>query len=372
MAENLRSSVELNELVTQLDVTKESIVEFEIADVDKFKENLEKISSEEKNWITQASVAVTMSNSVLQSNFSLDSKKTQKTTQVISNELLWQKQIETLLFVFSSQKYRTINGFLAVLGKFWFGWDENVFDSLLRKKIIPSISSPFSIDGFSHQAVLMQIFDTVRMTLEKFSSEFEFTANFLVLLTKITASNLPGVSLVPLLDEEGDSIRIGDFKTLDDFDEFVHDTKIFINSSWTNNEQDNSVTLLSLNWDEKDFKKVNSDFEEWHNSVTSSLLKELIKVEKERKRLAAYVLKAHDILDKSVSSSLEIVNFLNSLQDVTEKVIEKPKTEAPILVPKTKSSKISRSRSPLKPRTDPELSRGFSMMKMFHKPQKKT
>jgi hypothetical protein len=326
MKAGLERKIEQN--TTYLDKSAESIVEFEPASFDEVRKVVDRQVREGEEWFLSSEVSIAVAQSIVQAltqKFDLTDPKRPK---AISSEGLWLHQIQSVTYLLCSRFARSIPGLCWVLGNFWLNWDSKVLAELNSKiRAYPSHNVSFALEKASSQAMVMQFFELVRYLIQQFPDEFEYTPNMIILFTKLCCSKLPGISLIPLLDETGSAIPVP--KTIESLTEIQklvqnHQSLMnldFIPSYSTDNQE---IHLLLPGWNQAEFARLTQVYETWTISSSSYLLEELLRYEKERQGLAEKILDAEQRLRGAVHSANVMNKFCSSLTDVTELILPAP------------------------------------------------
>lgn len=316
---------EMQKNITEVDLEEEALVEFVAPDIDELCLKLESQLDEEQEWVSQVQSVMSVSINLLQLQAQKnDLQRGEIIYRNITNEEIWGKQIETASLILSSQKYRRTYGLLSLLGRKWLSWNNEIVEQLDKlPDDIPDFSVEFVPDSPVYQTGLMQTYETLRLVIEQFPSEFEYTLEFIVLLTKLTCPKLPGVSFIPLKDEDENDIEIPNFPTLKFFDSFVYKNNVFINRNFQNEPETRPMKLLFPFWELDEFKKANDVYDNWNSSNSAYLLQELLRVDQERQSLASALSKVHSVVQNNLLCSQEFKIFLDSLTDVTDTCVIK-------------------------------------------------
>eukprot|EP00012_Vannella_robusta_P000656 CAMPEP_0206188054 /NCGR_PEP_ID=MMETSP0166-20121206/3362_1 /ASSEMBLY_ACC=CAM_ASM_000260 /TAXON_ID=95228 /ORGANISM="Vannella robusta, Strain DIVA3 518/3/11/1/6" /LENGTH=184 /DNA_ID=CAMNT_0053603741 /DNA_START=321 /DNA_END=875 /DNA_ORIENTATION=+ len=148
----------------------------------------------------------------------------------------------------------------------------------------------------------------------------------------MTCPKLPGVSFIPVLDENDEEIEIPEFPTLKFFDEFVQKHPVFTNPTF-NKENADKKRMLFPEWDADQFSQSNLAYEHWNSSISSYLLQELLRADQEVRKLSGLLSKMHTVSQNNLLCSEEFKIFAESLEDVTDIVVSKESPQA-VLSPK--------------------------------------
>lgn len=259
----------------------------------------------------------------------------------MSVEDIFTSQVESIGLILSNQVYRNVYGFLSLLGKKWLSWDDNITDTL---KSLPNdlsdIAVSFTCKNIVLQIYLIQLLESIQLIIEQYSSEFEYTSKFIILISKLTCLNLPGVSLIPLQNEKDEEIEIPELNNLKTIDSFLYKQEIFINRSFTENTLNKTKQLIFPIWDQKLFIRSSSVYEFWNSSISSYILQELIRIDEETQLIHSILQNFRSVINNCLLFDEDFREIIFSLKEVSDFI----STASPV-VPLEDSKRVRARRS---------------------------
>ena len=314
----ISADAKFQEAKSVVNKTSECVVEFEPLNIEKFKGTNEKVL-ESKEWILQAKNCMNIVENVILAA-SDNNRAVNDADNVFIEQNCWHTEIETLSLLICSPKHRTVRGFLYLFGSKWANWDAGMLKKLNQTDTsFPDVIFSFSMEPVTKQVICMQFFELVRGLLESHPYDFQFTTNFILLLTKLVCCKLPGISFLNILDENECPISVGIIATLKDLLEFMNKHPKLFFSHFDTNSADiilpNSQSLFTPGPNQ-----INLENSHWNSSFLLQLLKEMEKIEKEKLQLCEQLSKSKSLLEYFSSLSEIISRFLASLSDVTDEV----------------------------------------------------